>query len=501
MSYFTGETISRSSRRIAATVWILATIAPLLAISHDSLWIDEALTARFVTAPTVKVFEKQITTGTTSERQMPLYIVYVWIWQKLFGKSEISLRLASYPWFLIGQLAGAFIWKDYRKNLLFISVAASSSFIWFYLNEARPYIMQYGAACIALWFLCLLVRRDSIALWKYWTAVFGLIVLASANLLGVLWVGTFVLIAAFLIRKKKLHPPIPPLAFFGTAMLLLGGYYLWTLLGGARATFAQQTILNVLYVAYELCGFTGLGPGRLEFREQGPFGLQHYLVPVTAFAVVLFLIFFRVRKAGIDEESRSHIITGAIFALPPMIFLSIAGAFIDFRVLGRHVMPVAPFVFLLFSSGLFACLGQKTVSSRVLVFSFFLLSAASCLGVRFLPWHFKDDYRGAAVTASAMLKDHQVAWWCANEEGAQYYNLPLDAPAGADGRRFVYVRNPDAARIQTFPAPTVVVLSKKDLYDENGTIATMLKEEHFVRRKTLPAFSIWEKPPTTPAPN
>jgi hypothetical protein len=215
---------------------------------------------------------------------------------------------------------------------------------------------------------------------------------------------------------------------------------------------------------------------------------------MAALAFVLLLIFFRARKAGIDREDRSLLVAAAIFALPPIIFLSIVGAFIDFRVLGRHITPAAPFVFVLFTSALFACLRQKTVSTRLLVFSFFVLSAASCLGVRFLPWHLKDDYRGAVAAVSAMLKDHQVAWWCANEEGAQYYDLPLDAAPDANGRRFVYVRGPRADELRKLPAPDIVVLSKKDLYDDKGTIETMLKEEHFVLEQALRAFVIWKRP-------
>jgi hypothetical protein len=149
---------------------------------------------------------------------------------------------------------------------------------------------------------------------------------------------------------------------------------------------------------------------------------------------------------------------------------------------------------MLLAAGICAFVGNKTISGRTLVISFFILSLISCFGVRFFPWHMKDDYRGAVAAVSALLADHRLAWWCASKEGAEYYHLPVGGPPDNEGRVFVYVRNPNAEQLQKLPVPTVVVLSKRDLYDANGTVMAMLKEQEFTRRQTLPAFSIWVKP-------
>ena len=60
---------------------------------------------------------------------------------------------------------------------------------------------------------------------------------------------------------------------------------------------------------------------------------------------------------------------------------------------------------------------QTSFSVEAQTAPFLFLSLVSCFGVRFFPWHMKDDYRGAARAVSAMLADHQVAWWCASKEG------------------------------------------------------------------------------------
>jgi hypothetical protein len=480
-------------RRVGIGICILATALPLLAISQQSLWMDEAMTGNVAVQQTLRLFWQKLASGKGSDIQMPLYMFYAWVWARLFGASEISLRLANYPWFLVGQVAGTLIWADRRKGFLFVSIAACSSFIWFYLNEARPYIMQYGAACVVVWFLSSLTRGDSVSTWKYWLFGIGIIVLAGSSMLGLLWVGTSLLVVGFLVLKKGLRPPLLPILFCALALLVLCGYYFWTLSAGAGGTRGHQTMLNVLYVAYELCGFTGLGPGRLDIREHGMSSLRSYLLPTGAFALVLFFIFLRLWKRAGRTADKNALVTTAIYALPPVLFLLIVGAFIHFSVLGRHMMPAAPFVFMFLTAGIYALIADETVSGRILTTSFFLLSIVSCFGVRFLPWHMKDDYRGAVTAVSRLLAHDQLAWWCASKEGAEYYRLPVDGPPDRDGRVFVYVRNPKAEELRRFPMPAVVILSKRDLYDANGTVMAMLREREFTLRQTLPAFSIWEK--------
>jgi hypothetical protein len=481
-------------RRLSTAIWVFALVFPFLAISGQSFWIDEAVTGNAAVQPTLRLWWQTLASVNGSDVQMPLYMLYTWGWEKPFGGSEISLRLANYPWFLAGQVAGAFIWADRRKGLLFMAVAACSSFIWFYLNEARPYVMQFGAACIVAYFLCALARSDSVPTWKYWLLSFALIALAGASMLGALWVGTAGLVGYFLLARKRLRPAVLPIAFCAAVLVALGALDYWTLRSGARPTRAHGSISNGFYVLYELCGFTGLGPSRLDIREHGLASVRAYLLPIGLFTAALVVLLWRCLRVSVRGEHRAPVLAIATFALSPVFFLLIAGPFVRFNVLGRHAMPAAPFVFMLLTLGIYACLRDQTRFGRGLVVSFFFLSLVSSFGVRFFPWHMKDDYRGAARAVSAMLADHHVAWWCASKEGGEYYHLPLDGGPDRYGRRFVYVRNPNAQELRKLPSPAVVALSKKDLYDENGTIAAMVSEEHFIRRQTLPAFSIWERP-------
>src|SRR5437879_429416 len=83
----------------------LAVLISLVAVSGRSLWIDEALTAVKAMEPTLAGWSQAMLQDKTSDLQMPLYMVYIWGHEKIFGPSEWSLRLANLPWFVAGAVA------------------------------------------------------------------------------------------------------------------------------------------------------------------------------------------------------------------------------------------------------------------------------------------------------------------------------------------------------------------------------------------------------------
>lgn len=490
------KTSPTSRLRSSLTVigWIFALVFPLVAISQQSFWIDEAITGNAARQPVLRSWWQSLVTVNGSDLQMPFYMLYVWAWEKIFGSSEIFLRLANYPWFLLGQMAGAFIWRDRRKGLLFIVIAACNSFIWFYLNEARPYIMQYGLACVIVYFLCSLARSDFIPLRNYWLFSLAIIALAGANMLGSAWSGMAVLVAGFFLLKKQVRPPLLPIVFCIGAFVILGYYYVWTLVTGAFGSrLPTRLILNIFYVPYELCGFAGLGPGRLDIREHGLSSFWPFLWPLAAFALVWLFILLYASKPAYSPEEKSCALTAFAYAIPPIFFLFLVGLFINFNVLGRHAIPAMPFMVMLLTLGIWSLMQESRILGNAIIILFGIFSVASCLGVRFFPWHARDDYRGAAVAISKLLVDRQMAWWCASWEAADYYKLPIHERKSENSATLLVVRSPTPEQFRNLPSPSVVVLSKPDIYDSQGTIAAMLKEKNFTQTQTLQAFSIWEK--------
>src|SRR3954469_20008194 len=107
---------------LVVCVWIFALLFPLLALSRQSFWIDEAITGNAASQPSLTEWWRSLKTVNGSDVQMPFYMVYVWAWEKLFGRSELALRFANYPWFVLGQVAAGSLWRDRRKGLLLVTI-------------------------------------------------------------------------------------------------------------------------------------------------------------------------------------------------------------------------------------------------------------------------------------------------------------------------------------------------------------------------------------------
>lgn len=478
-------------RWVTIVVWTFALGFPLFAVSQQSFWIDEAITGNAARERTVLSGWQSLRAINGSDLQMPFYMFYAWAWEKLFGASEISLRLANYPWFVLGQVALAGIWQDARKRLLVIIVAACNAHLWFYMNEARPYIMQFGSACVLAYFLSAMIADRSIDSRRLWLFGAAALILAGASMLGALWVASGAAPLAYLAWRKKLRVPWVPVITVAAMLVALGFFYLWTLSFGARATVTRAGILNAPFVAYELAGFAGLGPGRNELRESGLTSFRPFLLPLILYAIALLGLLLRALPRLARPQNSRVMAALAVFALAPLPLLLIAGAPMKFSVLGRHAIAALPFICVLLSLGAASCLDRKTVPSRAVLVLFFVLAVSSCLGFRFAPWHAKDDYRGAAAVLGALPTTGKTIWWVASNPAGTYYRLPLTRENKPEGP-VVLVRDPTTELALALPQPSFVFLSRPDLYDERGTVAAMLKREGFVRIQTLRSFTIWQ---------
>ena len=96
-------------------------------------------------------------------------------------------------------------------------------------------------------------------------------------------------------------------------------------------------------------------------------------------------------------------------AVSPAILILAAGVAMHFRVLGRHLAPLAAPLFLLLAMGV-AAAWRRGMAGRILAAGFFALWLASGLSLRFAARHGKDDYRGAAAVAKAALAQGEIVW-------------------------------------------------------------------------------------------
>ena len=478
--------------------FLLLVTAGWVAVSGQSLWIDEANTALKAGQATLTDWWRTLVSEKGSDLQMPLYMLWIWACEKCFGSEEFALRAVNLFWFVPGVLAFARALagrRDLQKAVL--QLAAVSPFAAYYLNEARPYAMQLGATFFLLAALC---RWSRLAAdeppgrgWT-WGFVFALVALAGSSLLGMIWA------AAALAAVLVVWPWRRWLELFGkhflawlfaaAALAALAKYYLWTLKTGARASAVATTDWrNVVFAGYELLGFAGLGPGRAELRGGGLAGLRAQLPALAVYAALAggFLIwglveFWRSRRWG------KFLAAAMLVGLPAAMILA-AGATLHFRVLGRHLAPLAVVAVALLAAGL-AAVRRSGFVGNMLAVAFLALSLLSAALLRFAPWHAKEDYRGAADVARRALKQGKTVWWNADVSGARFYQLPVTTNASEAGKA-VWLMNP--AREQLVGPPDLVLASRRDIYDAGGTLAEFLAREKFERVQELQSFTVWRR--------
>jgi hypothetical protein len=468
----------------------------LAAITSQSLWIDEAGTATIAMQRTFSDWWQAMLRDGGSSTQMPLYMGYLWIWEKISGHGEWALRTANLPWIVIGLLS-----IDRRTHFLVLT-AAVSPFLWFYLDEARPYAMQIGSSLMLFGALQRLVENSAEpssagAEKKWlWCFCFGLVALGGSSLLGMIWVVAAILAVPVALSWQRAlpllrrHTPLIGTTVF--LLVLLSLYYFWTLKHGNRASnIASTGWKNVVFVGYELFGFAGIGPGRLEIRSGGLQIFKPYLLQLALLsAFVLVLIFLAVRRLCQLVPLKKLFGLGFIVTAPA-IFILATGLVLHFRVLGRHVAPLFPMAMFLLVLGLTE-LWRRRAAGKIMVAVFFGLCLASDFSLRFAPRHAKDDYRSAATLAKASLVRGEKVWWNADVMSAKYYQLPLTTNSIAVNEAMVVI-SPTLEFLENSPVPQVILCSRPDIYDPSGVLSDFLTGKNFIKTVTLPAFEIWEE--------
>jgi hypothetical protein len=484
----------------------LGLLVCLAAISNESYWIDEAGTAVKAVQPTIRDWWHSMTAEGNSNLQLPLYLLFVWGWEKLSGLNEFALRAGNAPWFLLGLLA---MWRalainpPLRKGM--ILVALCSPFAWYYLDEARPYAMQIGLSFVVFAALFRLgAERDELAKESQWVVVLclGSLLLAASGMLAMLWLGAFLGAAVFSTSGSQLRRLVrshrPWLGLTAVALFAVGFYYLWTMSLGARATDVGGTnVKNLAFIFYELLGFTGLGPGRLSIRADGLTAFHPWLPELLLYGLTILVVLaagWRQITAWLSLRARWCWSLAFVLVLA---FIMVVGIAVRFRVLGRHCTPILPLGVFVLGAGVAELLKQKNRRGQLVVAAFVGLSLASCLSQRFCERHAKDDYRGAVAIAQQALAHDERVWWNADKNGAVVYHLPLSTNPG-DTKVAFELANPTLEFIASLAPPDVIIASRPDVYDANGALAEMVAQTNYKQVAVLPAFIIWEK---TSGPN
>ena len=495
----------------------------LLAISNESLWIDEFWTAHFAAIGSFRAFFDLLLVPSGS--QTPLHFLHFYLWGLFVPAGEYLLRLANLPLFVAGQAAVFWALRGSPKlfSALLLTLSAFHPMVWQYANEARPYIMMYaGAQMMFAYLLHLQVRseREPAAHALFFSLfVLGGLLLFGASLIGAFWVFAacvFVLIQHW--RQRSLTELVRGvnlllLCVFLLSTALLTAYYLNSLLqGGGASRLASSTLSTVLFAAYEVMGLSGLGPGRLELRALGMSALvPHAFVLVTAGVVWMTVLGFGLKQARTKLGFAQLVLIVALGLFPAAVVL-VSGFVMHWRVLGRHMIGALPLLNLLLALGLTYLLQASPNHAphahkgrRWLAISALLLIVGSSLFLRFAPQHRKDDYQAAAAVAKVAVAAGQRVWWAADIIGAEYYGLPGEFDVMgeltsthrpqdcADRPGVLAIANSSIECLLSLRKPDVVILSKPETFDTKQAIAVYLKAKQFETTQALPAFTIWRR--------
>lgn len=487
------ERATNPTARAVLACLTLTILVGLLAIRPDSLWIDEANSASKAIQPNLSAFVGLLKADRGSDLQMPAYMVALWGWEKIVGKTEYALRSLNIMFFLSALAA---VWLGLRgpaeRRWIFTLLACSSAYLWAYLSEARPYLLQFcGATWTAVAWSNLRFFPEPTSFVRDWIlASLGLLLLFASSLSTVFFVAGLALAFLWLWVSQpktrflwKALLPVIALTAFSLTAICLGIYYLWSLSLGAKASAVGQTSLSsLLFSFYEMAGAQGLGPSRQSLRENAFAALGEFWPQLGlyffAFALWLWVLLRGPSKASPVKLRPSWLLPLLFLAAGGLIF---TGIIAPFRITGRHWMPILPFVLLWASRR--ACMAWQTRPGATVVTcsALIILSLASCLNLRFASRHAKDDYRGAIRYVLEHRGHKDVVWWAADQAAAKYYGLKDYLPAA----------NLDQARLVSLPLPDWIVVSKADVYDRLGGIREFVRAADAHPEKTFQAFQVY----------
>ena len=497
-----------TAARHSLFAFVFAAAVGLVAVSQQSLWIDEANSAVKATCETFRDFVAAMRQERGSDLQMPLYMLMLWAWEKACGPSEFALRAMNIPLFASAiAVVVALMQRPFIERVFFAVFAICSPFIWAYLDEARPYMLQFFGGVLCM------VPMANLAFDKsersgpdVFLFALGVVVLCGSSLLGAIFALCFGAGFLYLLaRGRQLSLVTHRKDWLIVALVCmpvlaaLGAYYAWTLSVGARASgVGSTTPASTVFAVYELLGFAGLGPSRSSLREAPAEALTPHFSGLLLYGALLLSF---TATAVVDLLRRqSFNATQVLFWTAPVLAAATVlalGVLTGFRVLGRHCMPILPFVFLaLAMAASTVWRGQRRVAGRALVVVFLLAMLSSALSYRFLHRHAKDDYRAAAEEARQTIDSSGVVWWAADLMGGKHYGLlpqlatsakTVDANVGG-----VFMANSRSGKyLAELPSPDLIVVSKRDIYDREGALEEWIRTHGFRRAARRPGFEFY----------
>jgi len=468
-----------------AVVFTLAFATGLLAITGQSLWIDEGSTVFRAMMPDLASWWRMTMHLGGSDVQMPAYMLMVWAWEKTGVTSEYALRLVNLPWIIIGALA---LIRVRHWPWVFLA----SPFVWYYASELRPYAMQIAGGAVAAWAMFRVADGDS-RRERPWhglhAAAFAAVLLMAGSLSATiwavgLWLGVLVMRPDWL-RMGGFWLRILP---WGVIAVPFGCFYIFTILQGYRATASGGGgLLGMAFGFYELVGMVGLGPGRNELRETPVLILKWLPLIAPAAATIGTVWIYGIWKWSALSPRRFQI-AAAVAVMVPLFALAIIGLAMDFRVLGRHLSPMLPAVLLPLALAMDSQCGRGARGFRALAFAVVAVLLASAISVRVSQRHARDDFRTAANLAIDAMEEGKTVLWLADMNCARYY------ANRRGGAAYIHRIQPwETGRPPSLFYVDFIFINRPELHVQDERFADDLKANFFIPGTPIRGFETWRQ--------
>jgi hypothetical protein len=511
--------------RIILCLLFLATIG--LAINSQSLWIDEGYTAWFACHQSIASFFSALigSPGAPGDPQMIFYLLYMWIWVKIFGFSEVALRASNVPFAALLIVSVSWASRHLLRRPALAIFFCLSPFFWFYLNDARPYVALMALSSVAsVALLTYVMSPTKHRLLAPWCCLIALFLAWGTHILAAFLLPSMVVFAAAALRGNPnlrhsfLRDWYRPAIWCAPAFLALATFYVWVSSNGVNRGFRNPGPSNFVYVLYEFLGFGGLGPPRNEIRAAAgvlvfvPYWPWLLLGAVALLGLAFFI--FRARPSKMVGCLAAGLLVSAAFALG-------ISKLENFQVLGRHMAALFPLFLIIPMMWLEPSLSSTRVRHRaitalVVVGAIWMMSDGR---LRFVGKYGKDSYREASSKAVARSRlDGGKILWAADPHVAHYYGIlvlrgqnTVEIGDDADLDWPVQVQAIDAqnwssgevkAYLDAATTPTILVLSKADLFDTKGGWQDVIQQQRPTELARLIAFRVyeWLPNPTISAP-
>lgn len=458
---------------------LLALAVGLVAISSQSLWMDEGSTAFKALMPTFKDWVAMTYRLGGSDIQMPFYMIAVWAWVKAGFLSEYALRCINLPFLILMVLA-------LKRVRFWPLMCLISPFVLYYVGELRPYTLQMAAGAVVAAGLAKIIRNEAgTSLAGLNGVAAGCFLLTLGSLTSAVWAAGAV-IAVLILRPQWLKmksfwlQAIP----WSLAALVVLGYYFHTLQQGYRAaSTGGGGLLSIGFGFYEISGMLGIGPTRNELRVTPMSLVSHLAWLIPAFLCVAAAWISGVLN-WISRTDRRTVIAITVAIALPLITLALVGMLKDFRVLGRHLSPAIPAVLLplalCWETGL-----RKSVPGLLLPACASLILLCSSVCLRFQERHARDNYQAATTIAIDALKQDKRVLWQADMNATRYYAYRQG------GMRYVQALQQLEADPPGLLFADLVIINRPDFRYKGRNYSENLRNSGFKLQSEFTGFQVW----------